>query len=212
MPGALARAAIAAGFAVAVGVALLLATRLPSGVVALAAWDAGGSCLLVMAWITIAANSAGGTRRLASREDPGRTAVYAIVLLSAGASLLSATTLARSARSVAGARADLLVALSLVNVLICWGLTHTSFALHYAHLYYRDSEGTGGIDFPGRAAPSYFDFAYLAFTVGMTFQVSDTSVTNPQVRRAVLLHATLSFIYNTAILAFVLNLIFGVAG
>jgi uncharacterized membrane protein len=98
-------------------------------------------------------------------------------------------------------------------VAICWALTHTAFALRYAHLYYReDAEGVGGVDFPGKGAPTYFDFAYLAFTIGMCFQVSDSAVTSPQIRRAVLLHALLSFVYNTAILAFVLNLVFGFAG
>jgi uncharacterized membrane protein len=69
----------------------------------------------------------------------------------------------------------------------------------------------GGVEFPGGARPSYFDFAYMAFTIGMTFQVSDVTVSSPQIRRGVLLQATLSFVYSTLILAFVLNLIFGLA-
>src|SRR5437016_2847003 len=74
------------------------------------------------------------------------------------------------------------------------------------------ARGVGGVNFPGRSAPGYLDFAYLAFTVGMCFQVSDVTVSSPQIRHAVLLHAVLSFVYNTAILAFVLNLVFGFAG
>jgi uncharacterized membrane protein len=68
------------------------------------------------------------------------------------------------------------------------------------------------VEFPGGARPTYFDFAYLSFTVGMCFQVSDATVSSGQIRRALLLHAILSFAYNTAILAFALNLVFGVAG
>jgi uncharacterized membrane protein len=212
MPGALARTAISAGVAVALGVGLVVATRLPLGLAALAAWNAGGLCLLALAWFTIAGSTPERTRRRASREDPGRTTVYVVVLLGAGVSLLSAVVLVRSATTLAGPRADFLVALCLANVLLSWALTHTAFALRYAHLYYRDDEdGTGGVDFPGGAPPTYVDFAYLAFTIGMTFQVSDTSVSGALIRRAVLLHATLSFVYNTAILAFVLNLIFGIA-
>ena len=95
---------------------------------------------------------------------------------------------------------------------LSWTLTHTAFTLRYAHLYYReDDEGIGGVDFPGGAMPTYMDFAYFAFTVGMCFQVSDVQVTSHQIRRAVLLHATMSFLYNTAILAFVLNLVFNLA-
>lgn len=213
MPGALPRAAISAGLGAGVGFALLLGPGLSFSIASLTGWDAGASCFLALAWLTIALSSPEATRRRASREDPGRTAVYALVLLSAGVSLLSSTSLVRRAKLLAGPRADLLVALCLLNVLLCWALTHTAFALRYAHLYYRDDEeGVGGVDFPGGAPPGYFDFAYFAFTVGMTFQVSDTAVSSAQIRRDVLLHATLSFIYNTAILAFVLNLVFGAVG
>ena len=192
---------------------LLEGLRLSWKLAALAAWDAGGLSLLLLAWMMIWVCSAKTTQERASGDDPGRTAVYALVLLSAGASLLAATALVRRAKAVAGPEGDVLVALCLANVALCWALTHTAFTLRYAHLYYReDDEGVGGVEFPGQGAPCYFDFAYLAFTIGMCFQVSDTSVTSPQIRRAVLLHACLSFIYNTAILAFVLNLVFGFAG
>ena len=103
-------------------------------------------------------------------------------------------------------------ALCLVTVALAWTMTHIAFTFRYAHLYYReDSEGIGGIDFPGGQPPMYFDFAYFAFTIGMCFQVSDACVTSHQVRRAVLLHAMISFAYNSTILAFVLSLVFGVA-
>jgi len=212
-PRALTRTAISAGVAVATGVVLFVGLRLSWRLAALASWDAGGLSLLLLAWLTISLCSAKTTRERASGDDPGRTAVYALVLLSAGASLLASTALVRRAKAVAGVEGDAWVALCLANVALCWALTHTAFALRYARLYYReDDEGVGGVEFPGGGAPSYFDFAYLAFTVGMCFQVSDSSVTSPQIRRAVLLHACMSFVYNTAILAFVLNLVFGFAG
>src|SRR5205085_264873 len=98
----------------------------------------------------------------------------------------------------------------LLTVALSWAITHTSYTLRYAHLYYReDTEGVGGVELPGGGQPSYFDFAYFAFTVGMCFQVSDVVVTSAQIRRAVLGHAVLSFAYNTVILAFTLNLVFG---
>ncbi len=136
-----------------------------------------------------------------------------LVVLSSAASLLSSTALVRKAKLVAGPRGDALVLLCLATVALSWALTHTAFTLRYAHLYYReDDEGVGGLEMPGGQRPAYFDFAYLAFTVGMCFQVSDVTVASPQIRRALLLHALLSFVYNTAILAFVLNLVFGFAG
>ena len=91
-------------------------------------------------------------------------------------------------------------------------MTHTAFTMRYARLYYReDAEGIGGVELPAKQAPAYFDFAYIAFTIGMCFQVSDICVTSHQIRRTVLLHAVISFAYNTVILAFVLNLVFAAA-
>jgi uncharacterized membrane protein len=212
-PHALTRTAISAGVAVATGVVLYVGLRLSWKLAALSSWDAGCFSLLVLAWATISLCSAKSTQERASGDDPGRTAVYTLVLLSAGASLLASTPLVRRAKATPGAEGNALVALCLANVALCWALTHTAFALRYAHLYYReDDEGVGGVEFPGGGAPSYFDFAYLAFTIGMCFQVSDSSVSSPRIRRTVLLHACLSFVYNTAILAFVLNLVFGFAG
>lgn len=174
--------------------------------------DAGALTLLSLFWATIAAATPLTTRARAAAEDPGRTAVYALVLLTSGSSLLATVALVHRAKALPGPQGDALVALSILNVALSWALTHTAFTLRYAHLYYReDDEGVGGVDFPGKADPSYFDFAYLAFTIGMCFQVSDAAVSSPQIRRAVLLHALLSFVYNTAILAFVLNLLFGLA-
>jgi uncharacterized membrane protein len=209
---ALSRVAISC--AVALGVALILARLVPWRLAAFAGWNAGALALLALAWLTtIAGCTAASTKGRAAGDDPGRTFVYVLVLLTCSSSLIATAALVRRAKAVAGAEGDVLVALCLANVAICWALTHTAFALRYAHLYYReDAEGVGGVDFPGKGAPTYFDFAYFAFTIGMCFQVSDSAVTSPQIRRLVLLHALLSFVYNTAILAFVLNLVFGFAG
>jgi uncharacterized membrane protein len=193
--------------------ALALSPHYSRTVAALAGWDTGGVVLLLLAWLNIATADAAVTQQRAASEDPGRTAVYALVLLTSGSSLLAAVALASGAKSSAHAEAHALIALCVAAVAVSWSLTHTAFTLRYAHLYYReDDEGVGGVEFPGGARPSYFDFAYMAFTIGMTFQVSDVAVSSPQIRRGVLLHATLSFVYSTLILAFVLNLIFGLAG
>jgi len=208
---ALSRAAIACAAAAAVAFAL---SRVVSARLALlSGWDAGALVLLFLAWVRIARSGAAETQALAASEDPGRAAVFGLVVVAAASSLLSTVAIVRQARSLSGAEGDALIALSLVNVTLSWAVTQTAFALRYAHLYYRDDrEGVGGVEFPGCSPPSYFDFAYLAFTVGMCFQVSDTSVSSPQIRRAVLLHALIAFVFNTAVLAFVLNLVFGFAG
>ena len=209
------RALVRAGISLAVGgaVALAVGAAQPSRVLAaLGGWDAGGIVLLLLAWHLILGSDAASTQRLAAADDPGRTAVYALVVASSAVSLLSSTALVRQAKRVPGPHGDALVLLCLATVALSWALTHTAFALRYAHLYYRaDAEGVGGLELPGGQRPAYFDFAYFALTIGMCFQVSDVMVTSPQIRRSVLLHAVLSFGYNTAILAFVLNLLFGLA-
>ena len=180
---------------------------------AVAGWDAGATALLAMTWWIIATSGAHRTRRRAASQDPGRTVIWFLVIVSSVVSLFSAAGLLRSARHVAPTQALLLSVLCLGAVISSWLLTHTAYALRYAHLYYRlDEEGEGGLTFPGNAPPDDWDFAYFAFTLGMCFQVSDVCITSRNIRRNVLVHAVLSFAYNTAILALALNLAFGLLG
>ena len=203
------------GLALAVGIAagLGLSLRYTTPVAVLGGWNAGGLALLAVAWLIIGTADAPATGQRAAAEDPGRSAVTVLVLLSSLAGVLAVTVLVGKPEAIAPKEQIELVALCLSTVVVSWTLTHTAFTLRYAHLYYReDDEGVGGAEFPGGAPPSYLDFAYLAFTVGMTFQVSDTQVSSRQIRQTVLVHAMLSFVYSTAILAFILNLVASMAG
>jgi uncharacterized membrane protein len=178
----------------------------------LVGWNAAGLVLLTLSWLPIARSSPDATHKRAAAEDPGRTLVYVFVLVASTVSLLAAVVLSRQAKTLPPDVAHRMGMLCLLTVAVSWALLHTAFTLRYGRLYYRaDSEGIGGVEFPGKEEPSYFDFAYFAFTIGMCFQTSDVCVTSHQIRRAVLLHAVISFAYNTAILAFVLNLVFGQA-
>ncbi|MEO6951575.1 MAG: DUF1345 domain-containing protein [Polyangia bacterium] len=200
------------GVTIGVCVALVLHVWFSWTIAVLGGWNALGITVASIAWRGITACDALATARRAAAEDPGRTSVYALVVLTSAASLLAATVLVSRARDL-HANVLVLLALCLVTVMVSWTLTHTAFTLRYAHLFYReDDEGVGGIEFPGGANPCYSDFAYLAFTIGMCFQVSDVTISSRQIRTAVLFHAVLSFFYNTAILAFVLNLVFGRVG
>ena len=99
-----------------------------------------------------------------------------------------------------------LTVIAVVTVALSWAVVHTVFALRYAHEYYTDP--IGGIDFKTRVErPDYLDFAYVAFTVGMTFQVSDTDVQARRIRRTVVRHALLSYLFGAVILAVVVNVI-----
>lgn len=202
-------------FVIAIVVALLTAAAMHGygvAVRAVAGWDAGAAVLLLMTWWVIVSSGARQTRRRAAMQDPGRTVIWVLVLISSVISLFSAAGLLRSARHVDAPRL-LLSALCLGAVALSWLLTHTAYALRYAHLYYReDDEGEGGLTFPGNAPPDDWDFAYFAFTLGMCFQVSDVCITSRTIRRYALIHAVLSFAYNTAIIALALNIAFGLLG
>jgi uncharacterized membrane protein len=208
------RALARVGIAIACGLAagIIIGPRVPGATAALVGGDVASMVLLALSWTLIFESDARATGDRAGAEDPGRTLVYVIVVLGSSASLLAATIFVGSARELAPTLKHLGVALCLATVALAWMLTHTAFTFRYAHLYYRDdSEGVGGVDFPGKQPPTYLDFAYFAFTIGMCFQVSDVCVTSPQIRSAVLLHGVVSFAYNSIILAFVLNLVFGLA-
>lgn len=166
--------------------------------------------LLALTWRIILTADAAATRRWAAREDPGSLGVLGAVLLASFASLsMSVVFLLHAEMLAPGGWATLLVALSVIAVPAAWALMHTAFAFHYAHRYYRDSGDVGGLDFPGDEDPADFDFAYFAFTIGMTFQTADVAISKQEVRRVVLCHALLSFLFNTAILALAVNLLFG---
>lgn len=138
------------------------------------------------------------TARIAGAEDASRTAAEAVLIGAGDASLLAvAFVLAQASHSHAPAR-GLLTALAFGSVALAWTSVHTVYVLRYARLYYSPPEG--GIDFHGEA-PAYLDFAYLALTIGMTFQVSDTDLTHKPIRRSALHHALLSYVFGTVIVA-----------
>jgi uncharacterized membrane protein len=191
---------------------LASSTLFPYPATALVGWDMASLVLLSLMWSVIVPATAKSTQSRAGAEDPGRTLVYVIVVLTSAVSLLAATMVVHQARTLPPDLSRAVLALCLATVALAWTLTHTAFAMRYARLYYRaDSEGVGGMDLPGGVPPTYFDFAYVAFTIGMCFQVSDVCITSRQLRKAVLLHAVISFGYNSVILAFVLQLVFGMA-
>jgi uncharacterized membrane protein len=172
-------------------------------VAALCASDLAALVFIVWVWITVAGADAATTARLARVEDASRAAAEA-VLVGAGASSLIAVafTLVQAGDAHAPAR-GLLSGLALASVALAWTSIHTMYTLRYARSYY--SPPDGGIDFHGET-PDYLDFAYLALTIGMCFQVSDTDLTGKRVRRCALHHALLSYLFGTVIVAVTVNL------
>jgi uncharacterized membrane protein len=178
-------------------------------VTALFAFDTAAAVYVIWVWITVAGSDAAATARLARAEDASRTAAET-VLISAGVACLVVVgfTLAEASHSHAPAR-GLLTALAFGSVALAWTSVHTVYLLRYARLYY--SPPDGGIDFHGEE-PAYLDFAYLALTIGMTFQVSDTDLTFKRVRRSALHHALLSYLFGTVIVAITVSSVAGLLG
>jgi uncharacterized membrane protein len=186
---------------------MLVATILAGAswsVAALAAWDTGAIVFLVWVWAIILRKDAAATSRLALAEDESRAAADATLLGASVTSLVAvAFTLAEAGRS-SGVRAALLTALAVASVALGWAAIHTVFTLIYARLYY--TPPIGGIDFHD-ARPDYRDVSYMAFTIGMTYQVSDTDVSRKEIRRTVIRHALMSFLFGTVIIAVTINVV-----
>lgn len=160
-------------------------------------------------WWTVWRLDAAAAEDDAKREDPSRDLADLVLLGAAIASLIAVGVVLFGAGGASGNGKYLQAGLALFSVFVSWTLVHTVFTLKYARLYY--SGTPGGIDFNDTSAPDYPDFAYLAFTIGMTFQVSDTNIQSRQIRRTVLRHAWLSFPLVAVIIATSINLVSGLA-
>lgn len=171
-------------------------------------WIATTLLLLAWIWLEIGRLDADATRAVASREDASRTASRVVIVLASVASLGAVVLGLHRASSASGALQVSLTVTALTTVVLSWLLVHTFFVLRYAHLFY-GPQPVGGVTFPGVEAPSYREFAYLGFTVGMTYQVSDTEITDAVMRATVLRHALLSYVFGTAIVASTISVLAG---
>ena len=160
-------------------------------------------------WISIWPMDQAATARHAISESPGRDLADLVLLGVAVVSLIAVGYVLFGAGSQSGATKYIQAGLAVASVTTSWILVHTVFALKYARTYYGDP--VGGINFNEDEQPQYSDFAYLAFTIGMTFQVSDTNLQTKIFRRTALRHALLSFPLGTVIIATSINLVSGLA-
>jgi uncharacterized membrane protein len=168
-------------------------------------WDVAAVVLLTWIWLGVSPLDANETEHRALREDPGRT-LTELLVLAAGVALLAAVALALlKAGHAKGGTEAYLITLGVLSVALSWAMVHTIFTLRYARIYY--SNPIGGIDFNEKSLPAYLDFAYLAFTIGMTFQVSDTNLTSAPIRRAALSHALLSYLFGAFLIALFINVV-----
>ncbi|MDQ0767428.1 putative membrane protein [Pseudarthrobacter defluvii] len=169
-------------------------------------WAAACATYLIWVWSVIGRLGPVATAAHARREDPGRVFSDALILGATVASFAGVGLILLNASNAQGSAKDATVAMALGSIALSWFLVHTLFTLRYAAIYYRD--GTG-VDFNEESQPRYSDFAYLAFTVGMTFQVSDTDLKTNAIRSTVLRQALLSYLLGAIVLATTINLVSG---
>ena len=172
-------------------------------------WDSAALVYLVWTWRNIWPMDAAETSSHALREDPSRAASDIAMLVASVASLVAVGLILYESGQSKGALQILQVGLGFVSVVVSWAMVHTLFTLSYAEIYY--GKPAGGIDFNESDEPEYKDFAYLAFTVGMTFQVSDTEITTKAIRQTVLKQAIIAYLFGTVIVASTINLIAGLS-
>jgi uncharacterized membrane protein len=170
-------------------------------------WDVAALTLLAWVWLTIWPMSSDATAAHATHEDPTRALSDVVLLGAAVVSLAAVGFFLVQAASQDGAEQDALAFAGVATVALSWIVVHTVFTLRYAKLYYSGADG--GIGFNQAIPPRYSDFAYLAFTLGMTFQVSDTDLKTPIIRATALRHALLSYLFGAVIIAATINLVAG---
>jgi uncharacterized membrane protein len=176
----------------------------------LVAWGATAIVFLGWVWLTIRHSDGSETERIAASEDASRTAAEALLLAAGVASLVAVGFVLGEAGRSAPLGRGVLTALAVASVLLSWATVHTIFTLRYARLYY--APPVGGIGFPADDQPNYADFGYVAFTIGMTYQVSDTDLAKRPIRRAALHHALLSYLFGAVILAVTVSLVASILG
>jgi uncharacterized membrane protein len=190
---------LAAGAVAATVVALLGPVRLT----VLVGWAVAATAVLGWVWRISWPQDYAGTKRLAEEEGSSHVTDTA-VLVAAVASLVAVLEgLVSASRHDAVAVAA--VTLAVVDTILSWALVHTVFALKYARLYY--TGGDGGIVMDHDEPPAYSDFAYVAFTVGMSFAVSDTELSSTQIRKVGLAHALLSYAFGTVLIAVAVSML-----
>lgn len=170
-------------------------------------WDVAALLFVSWMWHSLWSLDAADTAEQARRENPQRIAADGLLLSASIASLIAVGLVLVRAGHSNGLSKALLVGLSIATIVLAWSVVHTVYSLRYAKLYYTGKDG--GVDFNAEGAPCYIDFAYLALTIGMTFQVSDTNLKTTNIRRTALRHALLSYTFGTLIIAATINLIAG---
>lgn len=176
-------------------------------------WDTFCLCMILLSWILFSTTTAEELCLIVDKQDDGLKVIFMIVIIAVCFSLFGSLLLLTN-KGESSFNKIFHTIVSLSPVLLSWLLLHTTFAIRYVHLYHDHNKlntgsNVGGFDFPTREHPDYIDFAYFSFVIGMTFQVSDVQVNSRVIRRFVLLHSLIAFVFNTIIVALTINTIAG---
>lgn len=197
------RIAVSAAVGVAVGFMLTWNSAVAA---AMGAWATAGLLSTVWTWLVVVPMDATDTAAHATREVPDRVAAHIVVITASLASLAGVVLVWTGTEKKAGPVA---MAAVLASIVVSWAAIHTLFALRYARIYYTDP--VGGVDFHQKELPRYTDFTYMAVTVGMSFAISDTDLASSAFRRTAQVHALLSYLFGTVIVALLVNLVAGLS-
>ena len=204
------RFAIASTIAAAVYVATF---ALETGLRVLLAYDVAVASFLALHAYWINRVTAEQVQEHYRGRDPSNRFVVIAALVFSSLSLLSIGLMADISKRWGPLQQHVHTACCLLAIVLSWILLHGSYALYYAHCYYDVDEGhprlavKKGLSFPNEEPPDYWDFLYYAFTIAMCYQTSDVTVDSRSMRRVTLIHAVISFLYVTAILGLVINLV-----
>ncbi|MBA3908260.1 MAG: DUF1345 domain-containing protein [Pseudonocardiales bacterium] len=171
----------------------------------LVGWDVGAIVLLTWIGLTVGRLGPEATAAFARREDNSRGSTRALLVAASLVSLPGVGFALAASHDLESPFDGLLTAAVVVTVASSWALVHTTYMLRYADLYFTGVPG--GVDFPDEDEPDFSDFAYLAGTVGMTFQVSDTDIQSRDMRRTVFRHALLSYLFGAVIVGVTINVV-----
>ena len=170
-----------------------------------AGWGAAAFVTAAGIWWRVRSMDGDETAAHAQAEDYSATMSDAIVLGASVASFVAIGAALIEARHQSGVDKGLLILLAVFVVAVSWTAVHLVFTVRYGDVYYADP--VGGIEFNEDKRPDYHDFAYFALTIGMTFQVSDTNITDRSVRRLVTRHALLAYLFGAVIVALAINVV-----
>ena len=196
---------------------LISKNRVPGIISFLYTWIGFALSYLFSSWQIILSYHPRQMKIIASKADWSASFIFLFVLIYAFIGLFAIFFLLNSIPKESRNSLSLHILLAIISIFCSWTLIHTLFTLKYAHKYYESSSGENdknddygkGLSFPDESEPDYLDFAYFSFVIGMTFQVSDVSITSRHIRRVSLIHAFISFIYNTVIVALSINIVSG---